>query len=183
MSIRRPPDYTVDSLIVTQPNEGQGWYHTSAPYVDENGWLWVHQNIGRIMVIHGDSVKYIFSLSKQSGVGVRAQVNPDSVFWICTETALWRYSEKYSVPDEATSVTTNVSLPVEALVLPLSGGVRILTGSSGQWGARIYSAQGRLAWSGSVSGQVVVPLQPGIWVVRVTGPNAQSLQRTIGVLR
>ena len=183
LDVHRPPDYASDSIVLEQSGEYFTEHASGAPYEDANGWLWAAQTGGRIMVLHGDSVKYIFTdgLDELKWLN-RAVVGPDSSFWICTEYEVLRYSEKYSIPDEATSVLAHGEASLGGAIEPVSGGVQLITGS-GQWRAGVYSPQGRLMWSGAVSGNQFVSLEPGAWVVRLRGPDGHSIQRTIGIVR
>ena len=188
VAVMHPPQYTVDSLIVFKPaTEGiASGYQATAVFADRNGWIWVGES-GRVVITHGDSVKAYLgedSLGSNLGVAKRILLAPDSSLWVCGNLELARYNGKYRIP--AAALGTTVVQPTSQESSPMSlmsteGGIRI--SATGYWSVQIYSVQGRIAWQGQVTGQQMVTVLPGTWVVRALGPQGQMLNKLMGVSR
>ncbi len=122
-----------------------------------------------------------------NGLPRKFVMTPDSTLWMCAVSYLYRYSEKYSVPQVvldlySASLRNQVQSSVNFQIINHSSGVTLNSLHGGYWQTKILSPQGRIAWSGNVDGTKEVALKPGIWILVAKGPKGQSLKQTIAVV-
>lgn len=177
------PNYEIDTIFLRQDTQSLTELWTSAIWQDENGWIWVGQTHGMIKLVKDDQVKYAWDFGYETYPFVQFKRSPTGDFWACTNKYLYRYSESYSIPPEATNATIKPQLGDS-----FEQGIRIGVESHSlslvpEYGkvyhVRVIALDGRAKWSGIVSNAKSIELQSGMWIVESKHADTPRILKTI----
>lgn len=172
------PGYKADTIDVDINGEGYTEWTSSAVWMDEQGWTWVGMTQGMIKLVKNDKVAYQWVLPQSSDYFQKFWRSKQGDLWACTQRYMIRYSEKYSIPPEATAaifgqkhMNADVRISTQANQLNLDG--------QGVYRARIADLKGRVVWQGEIVQKMQLALTPGAWLVEVQQMDAAPLRRTV----
>ena len=179
----------VDTMELMQPGEGVvGYESVWASFEDKNGWVWVPQE-GRVTFIKNDTIRGIVAVSAfktADYLPMKMLMTPDSILWGCSYYNLFRYSEKYAIPQEilnGTSATlaTTVASPNQLSLVTHAHGLDLQPSAGSGWQVRIASVSGQVAWQKNVTSPQSVELSRGVWFVQAKNTNGQSMNRIVAI--
>lgn len=184
-----PPYNRVDTLETTQQGESPLAKSLRATFEDKDGWLWIPQE-GRMLFLKNMVIQKILpmpSITMANQVPLKMLLTPDSTFWMCASSNIYRYSKKYSVPQEvldAVNIRSTPNITQNGLRIQVEGALLLLEARKGEtWRVQILNLQGKRAWSSQVLGDSqIIPLQSGRWIIQATNSNGQSLRQTISII-
>jgi len=183
--VRRPPNFTLDSIALVPASSGLCNSEAGAAYADQNGWVWASMGGTQMELFHGDTIKYHMT-TPMIDLTMKFLLAPDSTFWMCSaKDGLYKYSEKYAIPPEAINgsavkASVGASVPFDAA---MNGNLLRLRATQGIWRVRIADMRGAVIWNGKVSAESNVPMGVGSWIVQAQGPQGQTYRKLIAVIR
>lgn len=175
------PEFTVvETTSVIPKGEWGGENMTLGVYEDANGYMWLGES-DRI-IIWKDEDRLIMPVT--GGIYL-FHLTSDSVFWAFSPRAnvLHRYSEKYSIPPEASSAIqgkrnagAQQSLSIQVL------GNRIQLNCRGRGRYLLSSIDGRSNYKGMIHGGEQLLLPSGMWLVQLVSEQNGSVSKSVFIL-